>query len=102
MHNSIKKLLIAGFTVLGISACSIINEPVVNTIQLNDADLTNISNIKIGKSCTTSILGLFGPFGDANLIKAIEDGGIKKIVSSDTKIESFGLITRNCIRVYGY
>ncbi len=97
-----KKILLTLIFCLGLSACAITNTPVIHTIELKDMDYSNIENIKEGESCSFSILGLIGPFGDVKLTEAIKNGHITKLANYDVNARNYILIQRYCIRVYGY
>ena len=97
-----KKLILTLAIVLGVSACAITHSPVMHTIELKDMDYTNINNIKEGESCSLSLLGLIGPFGDIKLVDAIKDGNINKITNYDFNTKNFILVQKHCIRAFGY
>ena len=100
--NRMKKLILTLSLILGLSACAATHTPVIQTIELKDMDYSNIDNIKEGESCSLSLLGLIGPFGDVKLTDAVKNGHITKITNYDFNAKNYVLIQRYCVRAYGY
>ena len=69
-------LVLISFVIIG---CSVAVSPVTNTVNLTDVDFSNARNFKETKACATYILWFIGPFGDAQIIKAIQENYIKKV-----------------------
>lgn len=91
------------FVFVGIlSACAATSTPMVQTIELNNTDYSNIDNLRKGESCSISVLGLIGPFGDVKLTSAIKSANISKLTNYDFSAKNFILIQRYCVRAYGY
>ena len=97
-----KKIILTLALMFSLSACVATNTPVMHTIELKDMDYSNIDNLKEGESCSVSILGLIGPFGDIKLTNAIKNGRITKLMNYDFNAQNYILAQRYCVRVYGY
>ncbi len=101
-ENKMKKMffgLVGLFFLIG--GCSIAVSPVVNSVELTNLDFSDASNLKKSKSCATYLLGLIGPFGDAQVINAVREGNIKKVYSVDYENGFYLLFSQNCVVVYG-
>ena len=85
-----KKIFLTLALIFSLSACAVTHTPVMHTIELKDMDYSNINNLKEGESCSLSVLGLIGPFGDM------------KLTNYDYNYQNYILAQRYCIRVYGY
>ena len=97
-----KKIFLTLALIFSLSACAVTHTPVMHTIELKDMDYTNIDNLKEGESCSLSVLGLIGPFGDMKLTNAVKNGRITKLTNYDYNYQNYILAQRYCIRVYGY
>jgi hypothetical protein len=87
---------VAAFVVAGLSSCATVN---------SGASVTNTAiGQKVGEAKSSIILGLWSSKGkEANLKKACENGGIKKInqVEYETTAILGGLLINQTTRVYG-
>ena len=97
-----KKIFLTLALIFSLSACAVTHTPVMHTIELKDMDYSNINNLKEGESCSLSVLGLIGPFGDMKLTNAVKNGLITKLTNYDYNYQNYILAQRYCIRVYGY
>ncbi len=97
-----KKIILTLALIFSLSACVATHTPVMHTIELKDMDYSNIDNLKEGESCSISLLGLIGPFGDVKLTNAVKNGRITKLTNYDYNYQNYILAQRQCIRVYGY
>lgn len=61
-----------------------------------------ITKAVMSKSCSISLFGLVGPFGDVKLVDAIKNGDINKVTNYDYSRKHFILFSRDCVRAYGY
>ncbi len=91
--------LVGLFFLLG--GCSLAISPVVNSVDLTQVDFSNAKNFKKSKSCATFLLGIIGPFGDAQVINAVKEGNIKKVYSVDYENGNYILFSQYCVVVYG-
>jgi hypothetical protein len=87
---------VAAFAVAGLSSCATVN---------TGASITNTPvGQKVGEAKSTIYLGLWSSKGkEANLKKACENGGIRKInqVEYETTAILGGLVINQTTRVYG-
>ncbi len=97
-----KKIFLTLALIFSLSACAATHTPVMHTIELKDMDYSNIDNLKEGESCSISLLGLIGPFGDVKLTDAVKNGRITKVTNYDFNAKNYILAQRYCVRVYGY
>lgn len=97
-----KKLLMALACATTLSACAVTQTPMVHTIEMKDIDFSKSAMIKEGESCSISLFGLVGPFGDVKLVDAIKNGDINKVTNYDYSRKHFILFSRDCVRAYGY
>lgn len=83
-----------------VSGCSIAVSPAVNSVQLNEVDLSKAT--KTGQNCAYYVLGIFGPFGDMSIKKAADIGGITKVDLVDYESGWYLFYTNKCVTVYGH
>jgi hypothetical protein len=85
---------------LALSGC-IHDVPIVNTTDISQQDFSNANQWKRGESCESYLFGIFGPSGDASIVKAAIRGDIKriKVVESISKNHIVG--RKYCTVVYG-
>ena len=70
-------LVLISFVIIG---CTIAESPITNTVDLTNTDFINAKDFKEAKACEIYFLYFFGPFfGDAQIIKAIQENYIKKV-----------------------
>ena len=91
-------LVLISFVIIG---CSVAVSPVTNTVNLTDVDFSNARNFKETKAWATYILRFIGPFGDAQIIKAIQENYIKKVYAVDKYFSNWILFQKRCVLVYG-
>ena len=72
-------LVLISFVIIGCRTVS----PVTNTVDLTSLDFSNARNLKEAKACEIYLLGFIGPFGNAQIIKAILENNIKKVYTVD-------------------
>jgi hypothetical protein len=96
-----RRILIAclSIAVISLAGCMSYVTPFANTVEIDDVDLG--SEFKEGKSCGWIVLFWFGPFGDMSVVKAAQDGGIRKAEIIDYRITNYILAQEACAWVYG-
>ena len=76
--------------------------PITNTVDLTNTDFINAKDFKEAKACEIYFLYFIGPFfGDAQIIKAIQENYIKKVYAVDKYFSNWILFQRRCVLVYG-
>jgi hypothetical protein len=88
-------LIVALFSVCG---CVTVMSPAVNNADIEKVDFSK--SMKIGQSCQNWYL-FFGPFGDASIVEAAKNAGIKKVDVVDYKVAWYVLFSQRCAVVYG-
>ena len=92
-------LVLISFVIIG---CSIAESPITNTVDLTSVDFKNARDFKEAKACEIYFLYFIGPFfGDAQIIKAIQENYIKKVYAVDKYFSNWILFQRRCVLVYG-
>ena len=91
-------LVLISFVIIGCTTVS----PVTNTVDLTNTDFINAKDFKEAKACEIYFLYFIGPFfGDAQIIKAIQENYIKKVYAVDKYFSNWILFQRRCVLVYG-
>ena len=95
-----KNILLAlmSFVIIG---CTYNISPVTNTVDLTSKDFSNAKNLKEVKACEFFFLGILGPFGNAQIFKAIQKNNIKKVYVVEKSHSNFIIVQRNCVFIYG-
>jgi hypothetical protein len=91
-------LVLISFVIIG---CSIAESPITNTVDLTNTDFINAKDFKEAKSCEKYFLYFIGPFGNAQIIKAIQDNYIKKVYAVDKYFTNYIFVQEYCVVVYG-
>ena len=92
-------LVLISFVIIG---CSIAESPITNTVDLTNTDFINAKDFKEAKACEIYFLYFIGPFfGDAQIIKAIQENYIKKVYAVDKYFTNYILFQEKCVVVYG-
>ena len=91
-------LVLIGFVIVG---CSTAISPVTNTVDLTSTDFSNAKNFKEAKACEFFFIGFIGPFGNAQIIKAIQESHIKKVYAVDRYYANYIFVQKRCVFVYG-
>jgi hypothetical protein len=91
-------LMVGAFAIL--TGCSLQRSQVLNNTDLSRFDFSDASSLKESTVCATYVLGL-GPFGNASVMDAIKNGGIKTVKVVDYKYGWYLLVSKNCVVVYG-
>ena len=91
-------LVLISFVIIGCTTVS----PITNTVDLTNTDFINAKDFKEAKACEIYFLYFIGPFfGDAQIIKAIQENYIKKVYAVDKYFSNWILFQRRCVLVYG-
>ena len=92
-------LVLISFVIIG---CTIAESPITNTVDLTNTDFINAKDFKEAKACEFFFLYFIGPFfGDAQIIKAIQENYIKKVYAVDKYFTNYILFQEKCVVVYG-
>jgi hypothetical protein len=82
--------------------CAAVMTPAATTYSVGgDLDFTQLASMKKGESCSTTILGIFGPNGDASVATAAAKAGIRKVRYVDNRIRNYILWYHFCVIAYG-
>ena len=90
-------LVLISFVIIGCTTVS----PITNTVDLTNTDFINAKDFKEAKACEINFLWFIGPFGNAQIIKAIQENYIKKVYAVDKYFSNWILFQRRCVLVYG-
>ena len=90
-------LVLISFVIIGCRTWS----PVTNTVDLTNVDFINAKDFKEGKACEIYLIGFIGPFGNAQIIKAIQENYIKKVYAVDRYYANYLFVQEICVFVYG-
>jgi TRL-like protein family len=83
-------------------ACAAVMTPAVTTYPVSgDVDFTQLSSMKHAESCSTTVLGIFGPDGDASVAAAATKAGIRQVRYVDNRIRNYILWYKFCVIAYG-
>jgi len=85
--------------VLGLTGCSTVTTPAINTIDLKTTDFSR--TMKKGESCQTYLFCFIGPFGDVSVVEATKNANISKVEVVDYKHSNFIIIAQNYVVVHG-
>ena len=75
--------------------------PITNTVDLTNTDFINAKDFKEAKACEIYLLWFIGPFGNAQIIKAIQENYIKKVYAVDRYYSDWIIFQKRCVLVYG-
>ena len=90
-------LVLISFVIIGCTTVS----PITNTVDLTNTDFINAKDFKEAKACEIYLIGFIGPFGNAQIIKAIQENYIKKVYAVDKYFTNYILFQEKCVIVYG-
>ena len=90
-------LVLISFVIIGCTTVS----PITNTVDLTNTDFINAKDFKEAKACEIYLLGFIGPFGNAQIIKAIQENYIKKVYAVDKYYSDWIIFQKRCVLVYG-
>jgi hypothetical protein len=82
--------------------CSALITPAVTTYPIQGGlDFSQLATMKRGESCSTTVLGIFGPNGNATVATAAQAGGIAQVRYVDNRFRNYILWYRFCVIAYG-
>ena len=90
-------LVLISFVIIGCTTVS----PITNTVDLTNTDFINAKDFKEAKACEIYFLWFIGPFGNAQIIKAIQENYIKKVYAVDVSVSNYTFVQERCVLVYG-
>ena len=90
-------LVLISFVIIGCTTVS----PITNTVDLTNTDFINAKDFKEAKACEIYFLWFIGPFGNAQIIKAIQENYIKKVYAVDKYFTNYIFFQEKCVVVYG-
>ena len=90
-------LVLISFVIIGCTTVS----PITNTVDLTNTDFINAKDFKEAKACEIYLIGFIGPFGNAQIIKAIQENYIKKVYAVDKYYSDWIIFQKRCVLVYG-
>ena len=90
-------LVLISFVIIGCTTVS----PITNTVDLTNTDFINAKDFKEAKACEIYFLWFIGPFGNAQIIKAIQENHIKKVYAVDKYYSDWIIFQKRCVLVYG-
>ena len=90
-------LVLISFVIIGCTTVS----PITNTVDLTNTDFINAKDFKEAKACEINFLWFIGPFGNAQIIKAIQENYIKKVYAVDKYFTNYIFVQEKCVVVYG-
>ena len=90
-------LVLISFVIIGCATVS----PITNTVDLTNTDFINAKDFKEAKACEIYLIGFIGPFGNAQIIKAIQENYIKKVYAVDKYHTNYIFVQERCVVVYG-
>ena len=90
-------LVLISFVIIGCTTVS----PITNTVDLTNTDFINAKDFKEAKACEIYFLWFIGPFGNAQIIKAIQENYIKKVYAVDKYFSNWIIFQKRCVLVYG-
>ena len=90
-------LVLISFVIIGCTTVS----PITNTVDLTNTDFINAKDFKEAKACEIYLIGFIGPFGNAQIIKAIQENYIKKVYAVDKYFSNWIIFQKRCVLVYG-
>ena len=73
----------------------------LQTVDLTSVDFSNARDFKEAKACEIYFLWFIGPFGNAQIIKAIQENNIKKVYAVDRYYANYLIVQEICVFVYG-
>lgn len=101
IHDNPRRLVTAAL-VAGTLGCTAALTPAA-TVYPTDADIdfSQLESMKQGESCSLTVLGIFGPNGDASVAAAARAGNLTRVRYVDNRFENYFLWHRLCVVAYG-
>ena len=92
-------IIMISLAALATTACSMRYTPVIHESNLQNVDFGS-GRLRKGSACSSWIL-FFGPFGDNSIVKAAQNGRIRKAMIQEERAENYILFSRYCTDLYG-
>ena len=84
------------------AGCTAIMTPAATTYPIDEGmDFSQLATMKRGESCSTTVLAIFGPDGNASVAAAATRGGITRVRYVDNRFRNYFLWQRFCVVAYG-
>lgn len=93
------KLLVLCLVGIGLTGCTTMRTPVINSTDLQTTDFSK--TMKKGESCQLYILGILGPFGNASVVEAAKNADISKVNVVDEKWSNYIIYSQECVVAHG-
>lgn len=88
--------------VAGTVGCTAALTPAATTFPVTaDFDFSELETMKQGEACSLTVLGIFGPNGDATVAAAARAGNLTRVRYVDNRFENYFLWHRLCVVAYG-
>lgn len=102
MLRSLPLRLLAAAALAGTAGCTAALTPAA-TVYPTDADMdfSQLAGMKQGEACSLTVLGVFGPNGDATVAAAARAGNLTRVRYVDNRFENYFLWQRFCVVAYG-
>ena len=102
LHRRFRRLAAPLLLALACGGCSAMITPAATTFPVTaDIDFSELDTMKQGESCALTVLGIFGPNGDASVATAARAGNITRVRYVDNRFENRILWHRFCVVAYG-
>lgn len=96
------RLPLLAAALLATAGCAAVITPAATTFPVTaDLDFAELQNMKQGESCSLTVLGIFGPNGDASVAAAARAGNLTRVRYVDNRFENRILWHRFCVVAYG-
>lgn len=93
---------LALFGCLAVSGCINYRQGVSSTVDLTRSDFSNVQSLSQGEACRWRVLGLLSFNGrQSSIMHAIAKANIKRVYATDRRFESYVVVTRECVIVWG-
>jgi len=99
MSAHVKVMIIAAS--IGLAGCATTLTPISNNTDITKIDFSKVSIMKSGRSCASTYLLIFGPFGTQSLVNAAMAGKLTKVQLVDQKPEGGFFVSSHCTIAYG-
>ncbi len=84
------------------AGCSAVMTPAASTFPVTaEMNFAELDTMKRGESCSLTVLGVFGPNGDASVATAARAGNLTRVRYVDNRFENRILWHRFCVVAYG-
>jgi hypothetical protein len=101
MFPRFRSHLPVGISLLTLGCAAVITPAATTYSVQGDLDFTQLGSMKKGESCSLTVLGIFGPNGDASVAAAAAKAGIRQVRYVDNRIRNYILWYHFCVIAYG-